>query len=843
LPFNCGHPDEHAAEHASGLVTTARTMFHKPQIQNMYILIPPKILERREYRMKNTSPKVIALLVTTILMLNMLAILAIRPATGVEELPDYEPMDWQTSQAGFQEISLNEGASPKFADGSVAPTVESFATTPPVGTKVYDWYLEAISAGTVTGTQPWMTLKAVAGNVEVWLQDYLWFPPGDARNNYDVRAGWQHGLNVTDAMCQYIADEFNNVIYPTDTTYFGAPADRDGTNTIFQQNGWPSYYWDWIATDNPQRVIIKVLNIRDTGYYNPSYPYYTVGFYSSTYTRTYYKRNMIHIDCWRWWQRLGPTGKQWFSDAPTLTVPSSRAFLMESVVAHEYQHNIHRDWNPNDPSFMNEGCSDYAQMLCGYPDTVWGHVNYYLYTPDNSLTEWGDQGDINILADYGAGLLWAVYLVDHYGGPAFLSHFVKTGIPGIAGIDAALAYYGYTQTFDDVYHDWRIANLIHSNEPGDGRYNYQSIDLAGPKAIQAFRHTISGVPVPPTKGTDFGTTWTWNGNLASPGPAYDTGIATIGPYGSDYIVMNNWNHKGIIYFDGDDNAVLGWALTADGWYSGGPGRTVNLINDLIYSDAYVNPADPTLEIVTKYDIENLWDFGFIQVSTDGGAHWTSQSNAYTTMNHDPSALAAIVAQLPGLTGQNPGYPVWTTMTFDLTAYAGQTVRIGFRYMTDSSTLGQGWWIQSATVSGTQLTLMTGKAPLDANFQVSVVRIAITPNGDIDKILVNDMELDHTSETGTKGTNVLAPSYVILVVSSISRKGVVDYTFEAKTVPIKGDVNFDGKVDIVDVSQVSAHWTGPPNGPLGYDANADLNNDGLIGIPEISIISVDWGKSW
>jgi len=780
----------------------------------------------------------IALLVSALMILSMLPILPIGPTAGTEELPDYEPVDWQTSLAGNPamptiEETLPEGASPQ--------TVESFVTSPPVGTKVYDWYLEAISVGTPTGTQPWMTLRAISGNVEVWVQDYLWFLPGDPRNNYDVRNGWQHGINITDAMCQYVADEFNNVIYPTDTTYFGAPADRYGTNTIFEQLGWPSYYWDWIATDNPQRVIIKVLNIRDTGYYNPAYPYYTVGFYSSTYTRTYYKRNMIHIDCWRWWQRLGPENWEWFPSTG-LKVPAARAFLMESVVAHEFQHNIHRDWNPNDPSFMNEGCSDYAQMLCGYPDTVWGHVNYYLYTPDNSLTEWGDQGDINILADYGAGLLWAVYLVDHYGGPAFLSHFVKAGIPGIAGIDAALAYFGYTQRFDDVYHDWRIANLIHSNLVADGRYNYQSIDLGGPKAIQAFRRTISGVPVPPTKGTDFGTTWTWNGNLPNPGPAYDTTIATIGPYGSDYIVLKNWDKKSMIYFDGDDTATYGWGMTADGWYSGGPGRTVNLINDLIYGDAYVDPANPTLEIVTKYDIENLWDFGFVQVSTDGGAHWTSQSNAYTTMNHDPGALPAIVANLPGLTGQNPGYPAWLTMTFDLTAYAGQTVRMGFRYMTDSSVLGTGWWIQSATVSGTQLALTTGKAPLAADFQVSVVR-AYVQDGAVVNYLVNDMEIDSASETGTKGANVLAPNYVILVVSSVSRQGFVDYQFEVEPVPIKGDCNFDGIVNMQDLSLISAHWSGPPAGPKTYNPDIDINCDGVINMMEVALVSADWGKSW
>lgn len=790
--------------------------------------------------MKINSSKTIAVLVSTLLILNVFAILEFRPVSATEVLPDYEPVDWQSGLAGKLDWPTIEGAPADGASdlGSFASEVGEFTSTPSVGTKAYDWYLEAISRNTPTGTQPWMTLRAVSGNCEVWTQDYLWFLPGDPRNDpTNAASDYGYALLVSDEMCQYLADQFNAIIYPTDTSYFGMPLNRDGTNTIFQQLGYPSYYWDWIATDNPQRVIIKLLNYRDANYADRFYPSYVVGFYSSTYTRTYYKRNMIHIDPWRAWQRLGPVGKQWFPERPDLVVPSNRAYLLDSTLAHEYQHNIHRDFNPNDATFMNEGCSDYAQLLCGYPNTIWSHVNYFLYTPDNSLTEWSDQGDINILADYGAALLWAAYLVDHYGGPAFLSHFVQAGIPGIAGVDAALAYFGYAERFDDVYHDWRIANLIRSDNPGDGIYNYESIDLNGPLAIPSFTHTISGLPVPPTKGTDFGTTWALNG--------YDTGIATIGPYGSDYIVMNQWNQIGKIYFDGDDNAVLGWSMTADGWYTGGPGRTVNMINDLIYGAAYVDPSNPTLTIVTRYDIENLWDFGFIQVSTDAGAHWTSQSNAYTTMDHDPAALAAIVANLPGLTGQNPAYPAWTTMTFDLTAYACQTVLIGFRYMTDSSTLGAGWWIQSADVGGMGLTLSTGKVPLDANFEVSVVRVWVQ-DGVIYKYIVNDMELNHTTETGVKGTgaNVLDPNYVILIVSTVSRTGVVDYKFQAKTVPFKGDVNSDGAVDIGDVAEINARWYDPPViGIMSYDFSCDLNADGKIDIFDLATLNTDYGKSW
>jgi hypothetical protein len=263
----------------------------------------------------------------------------------------------------------------------------------------------------------------------------------------------------------------------------------------------------------------------------------------------------------------------------------------------------------------------------------------------------------------------------------------------------------------------------------------------------------------------------------------------------------------------------------------------------LYGTAYVDPVNPTLEIVTRYDIEYLWDFGFIQVSTDGGAHWVSQSNEYTTSNHDPNALAAIVANLPGLTGNNPGYPAWTTMTFDLTAYASQTVLIGFRYMTDSATLGAGWWIQSADVGGTALTLAPARAPLPADFKVSIVRVYVD-YGIIVKYIVNDMELNSASETGTKGANIISTinhtNYVILVVSPVSRKGFVDYAFHTRT-PIAGDVNLDTYVDAVDFGILAVNY-GKSIEQVSIDLAVDINNDGFINAVDFGILAVNYGKS-
>ena len=704
--------------------------------------------------------KIISVSIVLILMLSILSITFVPTASSSIELPDYKGVHLENGLAGDTPL-------PTVEDWSNLPDCgDPTGDTPAIGTTVYDWFLDAMTEGEAYT----MTLRAVYGKAEVWVQDNMSFPEGDSRNDNPIN--WE----VTDEMCQYIAETFDSIIYPTDTSYFGKPLDRYGNDTIFEYLGWPEWTYDWVEVSDPvdpQRTIIKVMNYRDFGYYNPWYPYFVIGFFSDTYDG-YYDRNMIHLDCWQWWRRLGPEGTQWYPDThPELVVPPDHDYDYDSTVAHEYQHLIHADYNPDDPLFMNEGCSMYAEVLCGY-GVSWDHINSFLYTPDNSLTEWGDQGDINILADYGSSTLWTVYLSDHYGGPAFLSHFVQTGIPGIDGIDAALEYFGYKERFDDVYHDWRIANIIHTDFPGCGRYNYKSIDLGGPEAIPIFTHEISGLPVPWTRGTDFGNTFTDLG--------YDVGISKLSPYGSDYIVLKDWKKLGSISFNGDEITTVPWewVWTGTAWYAG----TLNLMDNLMVGEAYVDPADPTLELTTYWDMEDYWDFGFVQVSTDGGETWVSLANEYTTDIHDPDAHPDIIANLPGLTSWSYfvfGDLDFHTISFDLTPYAGETVMIGFRYMTDWATVYEGWYISEASVSGEPLTLTPVIPEVGpADFMVTVVYAFEICHHTI--YVPMDMWLcDKTHEGVALG--VTKPSYTILIVSSTSEEGFVDYTFKATKLTI------------------------------------------------------------
>ena len=614
-------------------------------------------------------------------------------------------------------------------------------------------------------------LMYIGTNVEIWVQVNIKFPTGDPRNGPANNPG---PTRPTTAMCQYLASEFDNNILPEETTFFGAPLAHDGSNaqTPVAYPTLPGMTPDYYSGSG--RTVILVSNIRDANFFNPNYPYYVIGSFVSSYVDFYFDRNIVNLDAVSWFHNLGPASMNWGDHYywPTNIMHNHNVlgpYAYESTLAHEWQHLLHYQLSPGDVLFMNEGCSMYSEFLCGYgidPD----YMNSYFFTPDNSLTEWGDQGDINILADYGAAALWTMYLADRYG-PEYLRLYFLLGAYGVHGIEAmnyAWQFSHYNERYPEVYRDWKIANLIRANSPGAGKYNYKSLNLNDPAYIPVRLYEESGFPVPTKKGTDYGNTFTILG--------YDTEIATVYPWGSDYIALRDWNRPGFVYFDGDEFTVPEpsyWTLTPDGWYSG---TGVDLANYLLAGNAYVNPSDPTLTIVTAYGLEYLWDYGFVQVSTDGGTTWTSLANAFTTSDHDPAAHPDIVANLPGLTDYNPDWPGWTTMTFDLTAYSGMNVMIGFHYMTDwSYTEPAGWWINSATVSATALTLDNMDIVSKAAYQVNVVK-ALWADGKY-VYVPYDVATDPVTNIGEHNTFAKNPTYVVLIVTPTMDKGTVDYHFK------------------------------------------------------------------
>src|SRR5262249_8627540 len=95
-------------------------------------------------------------------------------------------------------------------------------------------------------------------------------------------------------------------------------------------------------------------------------------------------------------------------------------------------------------------------------------------------------------------------------------------------------------------------------------------------------------------------------------------------------------------------------------------------------------------------------------------------NADTTAAHDPTAEPRIVAQLPGFNGDSGGF---RHETFDLSAYAGRTILLAFRYMTDSGVDLPGWWIANVAVGATVVSDGTSLAGWQSPTQVRPVPVA------------------------------------------------------------------------------------------------------------------------
>ena len=106
-----------------------------------------------------------------------------------------------------------------------------------------------------------------------------------------------------------------------------------------------------------------------------------------------------------------------------------------------------------------------------------------------------------------------------------------------------------------------------------------------------------------------------------------------------------------------------------------------------------------------YVIEEFWDYGFIEVSTDG-ADWTQlevfdEAGTIVSTDEDPNGnLAGLFGGLEnGLTGSTNGY---RHDYVDLTPYAGSTIQLRLRYLTDPAFEERGWFADdfSVTADGT-----------------------------------------------------------------------------------------------------------------------------------------------
>ncbi|MFK3985070.1 peptidase M6 immune inhibitor A [Micromonospora sp. NPDC050397] len=576
--------------------------------------------------------------------------------------------------------------------------------TPTVGT-VRQWLGLDDIQGTVYRKD--YTLRAVGEHIEVWVANDLAFPAGDCR------AQVPSSTQITDAQVRHLVDEFDNNMYPKETNAFSTPPDRDGSNA---QIGPDADGNGGVYTGAGDRTVTLVDNVRDDNFYTfPAAPTYIAGFFSAQFNELL-DRNVMTIDAFDWLHRMTANPP----DEPTTDLCTSRAarpFSYEGTFAHEWQHLAHYYADPFEGNWINEGLSDFAMSLTGYSSstaTVFdrgadSHLLCYqgfgtVQTPfnvnprdcggpENSLTLWGESPNPNaILADYGNAYSFMLFLYDRYGAD-FMSRLHRDGArQGLASLDAELETVGVHDVYQ-VLHDYQSMTLL-DKIVGDSRLG---ITLGVPK---------SRVTTPSLRSTV---------NLASSAANGTPGVA---PNGADYVQLGAAKGKVLsgrdlrtVKFQGARTLPalpLAWTSTAQD--PDRPGNAVlwsgnaNSLDAAAVVSVAVPTADPSLRFLAKYGAEFGFDYGYVTVSTDGGA-------TYTAIPGDRTVEGPLG---PGLNGTTNGFE---PRTYDLSAYAGKTVLLGFRYVSDGGVNEGGLLLDDITVGGRTVSDGTSLAPFDSPTEI------------------------------------------------------------------------------------------------------------------------------
>ncbi len=429
------------------------------------------------------------------------------------------------------------------------------------------------------------------------------------------------------------------------------------------------------------------------------------------------------------------------------TVPGTTEY--DSTLAHEFQHMIHWGVDRNEDIWMNEGLSEVAAYLNGFGPS--GFMPYYLFNPDLQLTDWPEDGDTT--PHYGASFLFNAYFLDRFGQDA-LRALVSHQENGLRSMDETLADLGEAARADDVFADWAIANILNDQDI-DARYGYSDMPGMSPPGLAG---TISRYPYGPSN-------------------------AEVHQYGVDYIEIDRPGEVRITFEGAQQVPILptsanntdGDASTDDThiwWSNRGDDSNMTLTRAIDLTDV----TQATLEYSVWFWLESLWDYGYVEVSTDGGETWTLLETPYTTTENPHGNSYG-----PAYSGQSLAQPDatpegWLRESLDLSAYAGQPILIRFEVITDDAVNQPGMAVDNVCVPEIDWCDDAESGESDWEARGFVRHNNVLPQRFIVQILALDaqggatvtrLELDE-SNRGEASVTVPEGGRVVLVISGATR---------------------------------------------------------------------------
>lgn len=342
--------------------------------------------------------------------------------------------------------------------------------------------------------------------------------------------------------------------------------------------------------------------------------------------------------------------------------------LYETVLAHEFQHMVHWHNDRNEETWVNEGLSELAQEVAGYPPDL-GFAGVYAGNPDTQLNTWNIDPNDNG-RHYGSAYLFMAYFLQRFG-EDLMRAVVSQPENGTRGFDAALQEAGLRLSFEDVFADWVIANYVDDFDAlaQHGIFGYRQLQAPKPALAESIGRLTQA---------------TKSGSVAN--------------FGVDYISISG-RGDATIYFHGNSMTRFADAEQFSGnrawWSNRADDSDVRLTREFDLTGAS-SAEDLTMTVRMWYDIEENYDYGYVLVSRDR-RKWDILPGRHTTTKNPSGNSFGSAYTARSAPSRLAGTPNWIEETFDLRAYAGQKIWVRFEYVTDDAVNAPGWFIDEVEI--------------------------------------------------------------------------------------------------------------------------------------------------